>query len=191
MKRLAILASGGGTNAEAIINFFKQNPEMGSVELIISNNSDAYVLQRAENHGIKALVISKKMMRENPTLLVDSLTSEKIDFIILGGYMLLIPANVVEMFPRKVVNIHPALLPKFGGKGMYGDNVHRAVIEKNETESGITIHFVNEHYDEGNVVFQTKCDVTKDDTHETLAAKIHLLEHKYYPQIINQILSNL
>lgn len=191
MTRLAILASGSGTNAEAIMTFFKQNPSMGTIDLIISNNEDAYVLQRAKNHGVKTEVISKKMMRENPTMLVDSLALERIDFVVLAGYMLLIPNNVVDKFPRKIVNIHPALLPKFGGKGMYGDNVHKAVIKNNETESGITIHFVNEHYDQGNIVFQAKCDVNKNDTHLTLAEKIHKLEHLYYPEIINQIIAKL
>ena len=191
MIRLAILASGSGTNAEAIMTFLEKTPSKGSVELIISSNEDAYVLQRARTHAVKAVTISKKMMRENPSLLVDTLTAENIDFVVLAGYMLLIPSNVVGMFPQKIVNIHPALLPKFGGKGMYGDNVHKAVIESNETESGITIHFVNEHYDEGNIVFQAKCDVGKNDTPDTLAAKIHKLEHLHYPQIINQIIAKL
>ena len=191
MIRLAILASGSGTNAEAIMTFLEKTPSKGSVELIISSNEDAYVLQRARTHEVKAVTISKKMMRENPSLLVDTLTAENIDFVVLAGYMLLIPSNVVGMFPQKIVNIHPALLPKFGGKGMYGDNVHKAVVENNETESGITIHFVNEHYDEGNIVFQAKCDVGKNDTPDTLAAKIHKLEHLHYPPIINQIIAKL
>ncbi len=191
MISLAILASGNGSNAEAIMNFFEQNPSQGSVALVIASNEQAYVLERAKNHGVKSLCISKKMMNSEPDLLRATLADAKIDVVVLAGYMLLIPRDVVAMFPNKIINIHPALLPKFGGKGMYGGNVHNAVIANKETESGITIHFVNEQYDKGDVIFQAKCEVLEDDDADTLAAKIHTLEHKFYPQIINQVIAQL
>lgn len=185
MKRIAIFASGSGTNAEAIMNYVEQNH--GSeveISLILSNNSDAFVLQRALNHGVETFVFNKTELRENPSLILDKLRQKNIDFVVLAGFMLLVPSSIIDAYRGRIVNIHPALLPSYGGKGMYGDRVHRAVIENRERESGITIHFVDEHYDQGAVILQAKCDVTEQDTPDTLAAKIHNLEHQYFPRTI-------
>lgn len=185
MNRIAIFASGSGTNAEAIMNYVEQNH--GSeveISLILSNNSDAFVLQRALNHGVETFVFNKTELRENPSLILDKLRQKNIDFVVLAGFMLLVPSSIIDAYRGRIVNIHPALLPSYGGKGMYGDRVHRAVIENRERESGITIHFVDEHYDQGAVILQAKCDVTEQDTPDTLAAKIHNLEHQYFPRTI-------
>lgn len=185
MKRIAIFASGSGTNAEAIMNYVEQNH--GSeveISLILSNNSDAFVLQRALNHGVETFVFNKTELRENPSLILDKLRQKNVDFVVLAGFMLLVPSSIIDAYRGRIVNIHPALLPSYGGKGMYGDRVHRAVIENRERESGITIHFVDEHYDQGAVILQAKCDVTEQDTPDTLAAKIHNLEHQYFPRTI-------
>lgn len=185
MKRIAVFASGSGTNAEAIMNYVEQNH--GSeveISLILSNNSDAFVLQRALNHGVETFVFNKTELRENPSLILDKLRQKNVDFVVLAGFMLLVPSSIIDAYRGRIVNIHPALLPSYGGKGMYGDRVHRAVIENRERESGITIHFVDEHYDQGAVILQAKCDVTEQDTPDTLAAKIHNLEHQYFPRTI-------
>lgn len=185
MNRIAIFASGSGTNAEAIMNYVEQNHKAEiEVSLILSNNSDAFVLQRALNHGVETFVFNKTELRENPSLILDKLRQKNIDFVVLAGFMLLVPSSIIDAYRGRIVNIHPALLPSYGGKGMYGDRVHRAVIENRERESGITIHFVDEHYDQGAVILQAKCDVTEQDTPDTLAAKIHNLEHQYFPRTI-------
>lgn len=185
MNRIAIFASGSGTNAEAIMNYVEQNHKAEiEVSLILSNNSDAFVLQRALDHGVETFVFNKTQLRENPSLILDKLRQKNIDFVVLAGFMLLVPLCIIDAYRGRIVNIHPALLPSYGGKGMYGDRVHRAVIENRERESGITIHFVDEHYDQGAVILQAKCDVTEQDTPDTLAAKIHNLEHQYFPRTI-------
>lgn len=185
MKKIAILASGNGSNAEEIIKHFK-NAEAAEVALIISNKPDAFVLKRAENHNIPSKVISRKQLQDGDLLPV--LKHYEIDFIVLAGFLLLIPQYLVKAFPNKIINIHPALLPKYGGKGMYGDRVHQAVKESGDKETGITIHFVNENYDEGEVIFQGKCEVLPNDTPEQIAKKVHQLEYKYFPKIIEQVL---
>lgn len=185
MSKIAIFASGSGSNAEAIMNYVEQNPTHGvEVSLVLSNNCDAFVLQRALNHGVETFVFDKATLRNNPTLIMDKLRQSKIDFIVLAGFMLLVPECIIEAYRGRIVNIHPALLPAYGGKGMYGDRVHKAVIENHETESGITIHFVDEHYDCGDVIVQAKCTITEQDTPQTLAQKIHKLEHHYFPPTI-------
>jgi len=187
MKHIAIFASGSGTNAENIAKYF-QNDENIEISLILSNKKQALVLEKAKKLNIKSIYFSKEDFK-NSTKILDFLKNENIDFIVLAGFLLLIPKYLIQAYPNKIINIHPALLPKYGGKGMYGSNVHKAIIENNETESGISIHYVNEKYDEGNIIFQAKCTVEKNDTHETLAEKIHKLEHKHFPLIIKKTLN--
>lgn len=186
MTRIAILASGGGTNAQAIMEHFSE-PSDGQVVLVISNKADAYVLKRAENMGVPWLWLPSADLR-NGEVLLKILAGHRIDFIVLAGYLLLIPSEVVQNYPSKIVNIHPALLPSYGGKGMFGTHVHKAVISDGQRESGITIHYVNEQYDEGDIIFQATCPVHSDDTPESLAERIHLLEHNHYPVIIRQLI---
>lgn len=187
--RIAIFASGAGTNAENIANYFKGNKRI-KVALILSNKKDALVLQKAEKLNIKSHYFNREEFSNSQTVL-DSLKAEKINFIILAGFLWLIPKYLIDNFPKKIINIHPALLPKYGGKGMYGDKVHQKVIDNNETESGITIHYVNENYDEGNIIFQSKCKITPNDNPQTLANKIHELEYKYFPKTIEKLITNL
>lgn len=189
MTNLAIFASGSGTNAENIANYFNSNKDV-NIKLILSNNAEAYVLRRAKKLNIETATFTKEdfyKSRKVITLLQDN----SIDFIVLAGFMWLVPTSLISEYPNKIVNIHPALLPNYGGKGMYGDFVHKAIIKNKETESGITIHYVNENYDEGSIIFQDKCSIDKTDTAETLANKIHVLEHNSYPKIIKQILKNV
>lgn len=187
--RIAIFASGAGTNAENIANYFKGNKRI-KVALILSNKKDALVLQKAEKLNIKSHYFNREEFSNSQTVL-DSLKAEKINFIVLAGFLWLIPKYLIDNFPKKIINIHPALLPKYGGKGMYGDKVHQRVIDNNETESGITIHYVNENYDEGNIIFQSKCKITPNDNPQTLANKIHELEYKYFPKTIEKLITNL
>ncbi len=184
--RLAILASGSGTNAETIIQFFSSENRV-KIGIIISNRSEAQVHQRAARFGIPSLTFSRETLTDGQTL-VQILKNERIDFVILAGYLLKIPIELISAFPNRIINIHPALLPKFGGKGMYGNRVHQAVVDAKEQESGITIHKVNENYDEGSIVFQAKCPVFEDDSADDVAVKVHTLEHKHYPEVIWQLL---
>ncbi len=184
---IAIFASGSGTNAENIINYFEDNQSI-IVKLIVSNNINALVLKKADNQNITKFSFSKEDLLSN-NILINKLISENIDFIVLAGFLLKIPENLINQFPDKIINIHPALLPAYGGKGMYGDNVHKAVIENNESHSGISIHIVNKNYDEGRIIFQAKCIVEKSDDHKSLASKIHELEYEYFPKIIEKIIT--
>lgn len=187
LKRIAILASGSGTNAENIINYFSNNPAV-EISMILSNKKDAYVLHRAERLNVNFIVFSRdEFFKSNKVL--SMLYSKKIDLIVLAGFLWLIPNEIISSFRNKIINIHPALLPKYGGKGMYGSFVHESVIKNKEKESGITIHYVNEFYDEGQIIFQKKVIVSENDTPESLAKKIHTLEYKYFPEIIEQILN--
>lgn len=186
MTRIAIFASGSGSNAENIVNYFAQNSEI-EISLILTNNPNAFVLERAKKLGIKSLIFTKDEFYKTDKIL-QFLNENSINLIVLAGFLLKIPKNLIGSFPDKIINIHPALLPKFGGKGMYGDHVHKAIIEANETESGITIHYVNENYDEGKIIFQAKCEVLSTDTHEDVAAKIHELEYEHFPEVIKSIL---
>lgn len=186
MTRIAIFASGSGTNAENIINYFKRNKKI-EVGCIISNKKDAFVLERAKNLNIPSAFFSKEEFNSTSKV-IEYLIQSKINFIVLAGFLLKVPQNLLNLFPQNIINIHPALLPKFGGKGMYGDNVHKAVVEANETESGITIHYVNENYDEGAIIFQAKCKVEQNDTYDMVAQKVHKLEYEYFPQIIEDLL---
>lgn len=184
MKRIAIFASGSGTNAQKIIEHFATSKEI-FVDSLWSNNENAYALIRAEKLGIETFTFDRDELYHSNEIL-DKLYDHRIDMIVLAGFLWLMPRSLTELFT--VVNIHPALLPKFGGKGMYGMAVHKAVLDAKETESGITIHRVNHDYDKGEIIFQAKCPVLPDDTPETLANRIHELEYQHYPKIIEELL---
>ncbi|WP_319482369.1 phosphoribosylglycinamide formyltransferase [uncultured Draconibacterium sp.] len=181
-KRIAIFASGSGTNAENIFKYFLGNEKI-MVDSLWANKSDAYALVRAQKHGVKTFVFNRNQFY-NTNEIIETLRNRKVNIIVLAGFLWLIPDNLVENFT--IINIHPALLPKYGGKGMYGMNVHKAVVENKETHSGITIHYVNQHYDEGKIIFQAKCEVNPDDTPEMVAQKVHELEYQHFPRIIEQ-----
>ena len=188
-KKLAIFASGSGSNAENICNYFANSSDI-EVVLMCTNNRDAYIVKRAEKLDIPVVFISKPELN-NFDNLHKKLQSVKVDIIILAGFLLKLPAIMIEYYPNRILNIHPSLLPKYGGKGMYGNKVHKAVLENKETESGISIHFVNQNYDEGEIVLQEKCVISEDETLETLTEKIHQLEHNYFPIAIEKTLKNL
>lgn len=184
MTKIAIFASGSGSNAERIFEYFKENPAL-RISGIYTNNPSAGVIARAQRLGVHCRIFSRQEFSQSDVLLKE-LQAEGVDFIILAGFLWLIPAAYVQAFPNKIVNIHPALLPKYGGKGMYGAKVHEAVVAAGEKESGITIHFVNEHYDEGQIIFQASCVLDENETADTLAAKIHELEYSHFPRIIEE-----
>jgi phosphoribosylglycinamide formyltransferase-1 len=186
MKNIVLFASGNGSNAEEIIKFFKSNKE-GSVVAIFSNKADAKVLDRAKNHNIPSVVFSKAQLNEG--FVLEKLQQFQPDLIVLAGFLLKFPESILKEYP-KVINIHPALLPKYGGKGMYGMHVHQAVLDNKEQETGITIHFVNEHYDEGEFIFQKAVNIEDCKTAEEIAHKIHELEHKYFPEVIGKLITN-
>jgi phosphoribosylglycinamide formyltransferase-1 len=186
--RVAILASGSGTNAEAIIRYFHQQRKKDvEVAVVLSNNPDAYVLTRAQQLGVATHVFTRQQLKEGDV--VQLLIEKKITHVVLAGFLWLVPAAMVAAFPNRIVNIHPALLPKFGGNGMYGMKVHEAVKAAGETETGITIHLVNEHYDDGQILFQARVGVSAQDTPQSIAAKVHALEHRHYPEVIEQWIS--
>ena len=187
MKNIAIFASGSGSNAQNIIEFFK-NSDI-NISLILTNNPNAFVIKRAENLNIPSYIFDKEEFY-NSNKIIQKLHDLNIDLIVLSGFLWLVPENLIEFYNDKIINIHPALLPSYGGKGMYGDKVHKAVIDNKESESGITIHFVNKKYDEGNIIFQAKCKIEKNDTPESLAKKIHELEYAHFPKVINDLLRN-
>jgi len=184
--KVAIFASGNGSNAENIANYFMNNNSI-LIDSFYTNKADAFVIERAKNLGIHCSFYSNPDFREGSSVITE-LKERGIDFIILAGFLLKIPMNIIKEFPNKIMNIHPALLPKFGGKGMYGDRVHIAVKEAGGKESGITIHYVNEHFDEGKHIFQAKCEVLAADSPDDIAEKVHKLEYKYYPEIIEKVL---
>ena len=185
MKRIVIFASGSGTNAENIIRYFK-NSNLISVVQVLSNKKDAKVLERAKRLEVSSLVFNRDDFYNSEELLNNLKLNA--DYIILAGFLWKIPANIIEAFPNKIINIHPALLPKYGGKGMYGMHVHKAVVKNKEKESGITIHYVNENYDEGTIIFQKSFEVLVCDTANDVAAKIHILEQENFPKIIEQVI---
>ena len=186
MKKIAVFASGAGTNTAKIIDKFKHHPVV-SVALIVCNKPGAGVLQVAEKNNIATLLIDKERFFRGDGY-VDELKLKEIDFIVLAGFLWKIPDALIKAYPKKIINIHPALLPKYGGKGMYGQFVHETVLTNKEAESGITIHYVDEHYDNGDIIFQARCPVMEDDTPDTLAQRIHLLEHEFYPGVIEDLL---
>src|SRR6186713_2413143 len=187
MKQIAIFASGAGTNAARIIEKFRNHPSI-RISLILSNKTGAGVLGVAEKEGIPSIILEKEAFFGGDAY-VGELQGHRIDFIVLAGFLWKIPPALVKAYKGRIINIHPALLPKYGGKGMYGRFVHEAVIAAHEKESGITIHYVDEIYDHGQVIFQACCEVTPTDTPETLAARIHTLEHRHFPQIIEDLLN--
>lgn len=186
MKKVALFASGSGSNAENISEFLLTNL-YGRVHIILSNNPNAYVLERAKKLHIPTYTFNRDTLY-NTTEIEKKLKDASTDLIVLAGFLWLVPEYLIRAFPNRIINIHPALLPKYGGKGMYGNKVHEAVIKNGEKESGITIHYVNERYDEGSVIFQTRCTVKPDDSPETLAERIHQLEYKHFPKIIEQLI---
>jgi len=181
---IALFASGSGSNAENIVRYF-QKKENVNVALVLSNKNDAFVLKRAKKLHIPSVTFTKKEMEETDKIL-QILEKNKINFIVLAGFLLKIPAYLIAAYPNRIINIHPALLPKYGGKGMYGHFVHEAVVAAKEKESGITIHFVNEHYDEGAIIFQAKCPILPTDTPDDVAGKVHELEYEYFPKVIEE-----
>jgi len=187
-ERIAIFASGSGTNAEEFFKCFKHHPTI-KIASLLSNNPEAYAIQRANNHQIPHKVFSREQFYDSDGVL-EYLRELKVSFIVLAGFMWLVPENILAEYDKRIVNIHPALLPKYGGKGMYGLHVHKTVLNNKETESGITIHYVNPRFDKGEIIFQTRCKVLPRDTPDDLANRIHILEYKYYPGVVEKILQN-
>ena len=186
MIKIAVFASGKGSNAQQIIHYFRDNIRV-EISLIVASKKEAGVLDIAKNHEIPSVILDKNKFFSTDEYVV-FLKEKQIDFIILAGFLWMIPANLIKAFPQKIINIHPALLPAYGGKGMYGHFVHEAVIAAKELQSGITIHYVDELYDHGATIFQATCDISKEDTAENLAEKIHILEHKHFPEVIESVL---
>lgn len=186
MKRVVIFASGSGSNAENLIRFF-HNRDNVSVIQVLTNNPRAKVLERCKTLNISALSFNRTAFFESTDVL-NLLKVTNPDLIVLAGFLWKVPENILKEFPNKIINIHPALLPKYGGKGMYGMNVHEAVVRNQESETGITIHYVNENYDEGAIIFQSKCKVDPSDSKEKVAAKIHTLEMQHFPKVVESIL---
>ena len=187
MKKIVVFASGSGTNAENIIQYFTQK-ESGTVLAVFTNNKNAGVIEKAKKYGVPTQIFSKEDLNEGKVL--QNINSIGADWIILAGFLLKFPENIIKAFPDKIINIHPALLPKYGGKGMYGMNIHRAIVQNKEKETGITIHFVNENYDEGAIIFQKAVALNPDETAESVAVKIHELEQEYFPQVIESLLES-
>ena len=185
MKNVAILASGEGTNAERIIRYFAEK-KTAKVSVVLTNKAEAGVIRRANALNIPVEVLPPSAFKEGKATAL--LHDYQVDFVVLAGFLLRIPDDMLCDYPDKIVNIHPSLLPKFGGKGMYGSRVHEAVLEAGETESGITIHFINERYDEGATILQARCPVMPDDTPDTLANRVHQLEYEHFPKVIERLL---
>lgn len=188
MINIAVFASGSGTNAQNLIEYYQSHSSI-RVKLIVCNNPNAGVIERAKKLNIPVSLINKIELANGAELLA-KLKQFQIDTIVLAGFLMLIPPYLVQAFPNRIINIHPALLPKFGGKGMYGAKVHESVLAQGEIESGISIHLVNEHYDEGAILFQAKCEIASNETPDSLAQKIHALEYKHYPKVIENYLLN-
>lgn len=186
--KIAIFCSGSGSNAQKIIEYFKGHSDI-EISVLMANKPDAYALERAQKFSIPTWVFNREEYKSGKVL--EELKKRSIDWIILAGFLWLIPEDLVQNFPNKIINIHPALLPKFGGKGMYGMNVHSAVVANKEKESGITIHYVNKNYDEGNIIFQASCAVAPSDSPEEVAKKVQVLEHEHFPKVIEKIIMNI
>lgn len=188
-QNIAVFASGSGSNAENLVNYFRESPSI-KVQLIVSNKADAPVLERAKRLGVRFAVFSKNEF-ENGKKILSLLNDFDIHFIVLAGFLLKIPEELLHVYPDKIINIHPALLPKYGGKGMYGDKVHQEVVLNKEKQTGITIHYINENYDEGQIIRQVVCEVSEDDSPADVATKVHALEYQYYPRVVEQIIAGL
>jgi len=189
MKNIAIFASGSGTNAQNIADYFYASDKV-RISLIISNKADAFVLVRAKKLSIPSMVFNRKDFYETDSIL-DVMHKNEIDIIVLAGFLWLIPDNLLKAFPRRIINIHPALLPKYGGKGMYGERVHQAVIQSGDTRTGITIHYVNDLYDEGEIIFQDSFEIQPGDSAESIAQKVHALEYKHFPRVIEEVVLSI
>lgn len=187
MNKIAIFASGSGSNAENLIHYFNQNLNSGQITMVLTNNDQAGVINRCKRLSVPVFVLKNKDF-ENQTTLLTLLKKNNIDWIVLAGFLRKVSSFLIDAFPYKIINIHPSLLPAYGGRGMYGNKVHQAVIDAKEQESGITIHFVNENYDEGAIIFQSKCSLNKSETVASLATKIHELEQKHFPSVLEQLL---
>lgn len=188
MKRIAIFASGSGSNAENLATYFATHPEI-RVNLVLSDRKQAFVLQRMARMGVEARFVPKEDFENGQ--LIQLLQKQRIDLIVLAGFLKLVPQSLINAFPHRIVNLHPALLPKFGGKGMYGMHVHEAVVEAGEKVTGITIHYIDEKFDEGETIAQFETELTPSDTPETVAAKIHELEMKWLPKVIENVINEL
>ena len=187
MKKIILFASGNGTNVENIIQYFKSNTGI-VIAGVFSNNPDAKVLEKAKNHNIPTVVFNKTELTEG--FIENKMEEIQPDLIVLAGFLLKFPEKLVKKYPNKIINVHPALLPKYGGKGMYGMNVHRAILENKEQETGISIHYVNEHYDEGGIIFQKEINIEDCASPEEIAEKVQELEHIYFPQVIEKLLTS-
>ena len=188
-KRIAIFASGSGSNAQKLMEYFKRSSDV-EVALVLTNNSDAYVLQRADNFEIPSHIFDKQEFTQTNNI-VNLLKNMEIDLVVLAGFLWLIPSNLLQAFPNQIINIHPSLLPKYGGKGMYGDKVHLEIMLNKEYESGITIHFVNEHFDEGEIIHQSHFKIDKNDDLEMIKFKGQQLEHLHYPKVVESLLKKM
>ena len=189
MNRIAIFASGSGTNAENLIRYFRPRQTIG-VDLVLTNKPDAGVISRAGGLDVETVIFNRQQFNETDEI-IDLLQERGIDFIVLAGFLWLVPSSLLIAYEGRVVNIHPALLPGYGGKGMYGRHVHRAVIDSGDTQTGITIHYVNQAYDEGDIIFQATCPVEKGDTPESLASRIHKLEYEHFPRVVEGLIDQL
>ncbi|HAN00533.1 MAG TPA: phosphoribosylglycinamide formyltransferase [Marinilabiliales bacterium] len=185
MYKIALFASGSGTNVENIANYFHQH-SLVQVSLVLSNKKDAFVLERVKRLGIPSMVFNREQFYQTSEI-VNTLVEHEIDWVVLAGFLWLIPSELIDAFPQRIINIHPALLPKYGGRGLYGNKVHQAVVAHRETVSGITIHYVNEHYDTGNIIFQAKVEVLPTDSPEDVARKVHQLEYEHFPKVIEKL----
>lgn len=188
MKNIAIFASGSGSNAEVIVRHFAEN-DMARVAVVVTDRKHAGVIERMKPFDVRMKIISPAQLNDGS--LLESLQLARIDLIVLAGFLRLIPSQLIDAYPQHIINIHPSLLPDYGGKGMYGMHIHREVIENEDDESGITIHYVNEAFDEGEVIFQDTVEVDEDDTPEDLAYKVQQLEHRHYPEVIEWVLAQL
>ncbi len=195
MKRIAVFASGNGSNAQRLAEYFSNSP-LARVEVIYCNNPHAYVIERAHNLQLPVVVFSRQQFapadnQSSQSAVLTDLLNRRIDLIVLAGFLWLMPSDILQAFPRRIINIHPALLPLYGGKGMYGSKVHESVIVNKDRESGITVHLVNEEYDRGCILFQAKCPLTDADTPDTLAQKVHALEYEHFPKVVENYIQSL
>lgn len=187
MNKLALFASGSGSNVENFVNYF--NDKKGTeISLVLCNNPNAFVIERCKRLNINCITFNRDAFY-NSTKILEILNKHEINFIVLAGFLWLIPSYLISAYEKRMVNIHPALLPNYGGKGMYGDNVHKAVVANKERESGITIHYVNECFDEGEIIFQAKCLVHPEDTYKEVAEKVHKLEYRHFPEVVEDLLN--
>ena len=187
MKKILLFASGTGSNVENIIQYFENNPDIRIVG-VFTNNQNARVLDKAKRYNVPTLIFNKEELSEN--FILDKITELKPDLIVLAGFLWKFPEHIIAEYPNKIINIHPALLPKYGGKGMYGMKVHQTILDNKEKETGITIHYINEHYDEGEFIFQQKVTIEDCASADEIAAKIHELELKHFPKIIEKLITN-